>query len=128
MSEQTKDRAHDVSALSEALKDTHRHIEELERIQAGGGRGVIMSDARGRAGMLTERIIALSQSRMDFPAPGVAPEWSADCMSPAHVIRILLSEAHDRWGDCLEVPRSDLVAWLSSRITQWSAPAQGGES
>jgi hypothetical protein len=63
---------------------------------------------------------------MDFPAPGVAPEWIADCMSPAHVIRILLSEAHDRWGDCLEVPRKDLVAWLSSRITQWSASAARG--
>jgi hypothetical protein len=54
--------APDCSALVEALRDTHRHIEELERIQAESRRYLTTCYANTRATMLTERIIALSQS------------------------------------------------------------------
>ncbi|OQB35251.1 MAG: hypothetical protein BWY06_03216 [Candidatus Latescibacteria bacterium ADurb.Bin168] len=55
--------APDGSALVESLRDTHRHIEELERIQAESPRCVMTHEAKERAKMLTERIIALSQNR-----------------------------------------------------------------
>ena len=54
--------APDGSALVEALRDTHRHIEELERIQAESPRFVMTHEAKERAKLLTERIIALSQN------------------------------------------------------------------
>ena len=57
----------DGSALVEALRDTHRHIEELERIQAESPRCVLTHEAKERAKMLTERIIALSQNAGALP-------------------------------------------------------------
>ena len=54
--------APDSSALVDALRDTHRHIEELERIQAGSPCLVYTYEAKERAKMLTERVIALSQN------------------------------------------------------------------
>ena len=54
--------APDGSALVDALRDTHRHIEELERIQAVRRSCVYTHEAKERAKMLTERIIALSQN------------------------------------------------------------------
>jgi hypothetical protein len=54
--------APDCSALVEALRDTNRHIEELERIQSGSRNCLIAYEAKTRAMMLTERIIAMSQN------------------------------------------------------------------
>jgi hypothetical protein len=54
--------APDGSALVEALRDTHRHIEELERIQTGSRSCVMTHEAKERAKLLTERIIALSHN------------------------------------------------------------------
>jgi hypothetical protein len=54
--------APDGSALLDALRDTHRHIEELERIQAESPRMVLTHEAQSRAKMLTERIITLSSN------------------------------------------------------------------
>jgi hypothetical protein len=48
--------------LVDALRETHRHIEELERIQAGSRSCLIAYEAKARALMLTERIIALSKN------------------------------------------------------------------
>jgi hypothetical protein len=56
--------APDGSALVEALRDTHRHIEELERIQTESPRCVMTHEAKERAKRLTERIIALSQNEV----------------------------------------------------------------
>ena len=64
--------APDGSALVEALRDTHRHIEELERIQAESPRCVMTHEAKERAKMLTERIIALS------PNAGAVPRRGSD--------------------------------------------------
>ena len=54
----------DGSALVEALRDTHRHIEELERIATGSRSCVMTHEAKERAKLLTERIIALSQNEV----------------------------------------------------------------
>jgi hypothetical protein len=56
--------APDGSALVDALRDTHRHIEDLERIQAESPRCVMTHEAKERAKLLTERIIALSQNNV----------------------------------------------------------------
>ena len=48
--------------MVDALRDTHRHIEELERIKAASSRCVMTHEAKERAKMLTERIISLSQN------------------------------------------------------------------
>jgi hypothetical protein len=94
------------------------------KVMLGGNDDV--NNVEGALFCLLEAVENIARAMEEDDAPGVALEDGADYMCPAHVIRILLSEAHDRWGDCLEVPRSDLVAWLSSRITQWSASAVRG--
>jgi hypothetical protein len=48
------------SALVDALRDTHRHIEALERIQAESRWCLRTDEAKIRALMLTKQIIALS--------------------------------------------------------------------
>lgn len=50
------------SVLVEALKETHRHIEELERIQSQSDRTVYTWEAKARAEALTQRMLALSQN------------------------------------------------------------------
>jgi hypothetical protein len=50
------------SALVEALRDTHRHIEELERIQVESRSSLMTHEAKIRALMLTKQIIALSSN------------------------------------------------------------------
>lgn len=47
------------SALLTAYAETCRHIEELERIQAGSKHMVLTCDAKKRADSLIERILAL---------------------------------------------------------------------
>jgi len=37
-----------------------------------------------------------------------------------YVICRLMGEAQDRWGVCAEIPREEVVAWLSSRMTHWT--------
>ena len=37
-----------------------------------------------------------------------------------YVIRRLMGEAQERWGVCSEIPREEVVAWLSSRMTHWT--------
>jgi len=79
--------APDGSALVEALRDTHRHIEELERIQAGSRSCVMTHEAKKRAEMLTERIIALSQN-----AHALAEERSDDSQQ-----RVVGGSASPKW-------------------------------
>jgi len=62
--------APDGSALVEALRDTHRHIEELERIQAESPRCVMTHEAKERAKLLTERIIVLSPNKKQHRTGG----------------------------------------------------------
>lgn len=49
----------DCSALLAAYSETCRHIEELERIQAGSKHMVLTIEAKKRADWLIERILAL---------------------------------------------------------------------
>ena len=51
--------AADCSALLTAYAETCRHIEELERIQSGSKHSVFTCEAKNRAEMLVERILAL---------------------------------------------------------------------
>ena len=37
-----------------------------------------------------------------------------------YVICRLMGEAQERWGVCSEIPREELLAWLSSRMTHWT--------
>lgn len=51
---------HEASALVEALRDTHRHIENMERIQAESKYSVFTDEAKDRAKKLTDQIVAMA--------------------------------------------------------------------
>jgi len=37
-----------------------------------------------------------------------------------YVICRLMGEAQERWGVCAEIPREEVIAWLSSRMAHWT--------
>ncbi len=81
----------------------------------------------------TDRLVELVSRRMEQRQRDketlCAPSAVSEAITPSgstghppweHVICRLIDEAQERWGITAEIPREEVLAWLSSRMTHWT--------
>ena len=87
-----------MTTVKELIKYLNTLSEDTEISREG-----VMSEHDGAASLVdSDALLAMGH-----------PPWE-------YVICRLMGEAQERWGVCAEIPREEVVAWISSRMTHWT--------